>query len=296
MRHVLDTLRLILDHPANEGRGVAALGRYAYWQLRKRLSRRPMDLSYHGFVLPGYFDSHAASAAYYFSGYTDYWEMKFICDYLRPGDSFLDIGANIGLYALLAASRIGSNGHVDAFEPADVPAGRLMEVVSRNQLDAVVSVHRLAAADRTGEMEFGFAVDDCESHVRRPDELGGALTAVPAVRLDDVCEGTQYAMAKLDIEGYEPFALKGASRMLAQGNPPVMQIEMAGYSKLFGVSTAAFIEQLSGRGYDCATYDPDACELKSITRPWETGLQNVLAVYRQARTDVQTRLERRASD
>lgn len=255
-----------------------------------------MEFAYHGLVLPGYFDSHAASAAYYFAGFPDWWEMKFACDYLRPGDSFLDVGANIGLYTLLAASLIVPRGHVDAFEPAAIPIQRLMTAISRNGLKDVVSIHPFAAADRAGEIEFGFASDDCQSHVRRPDEPTDSSNAVRSVRLDDACQGTRYAMAKFDIEGYEPFALRGASRMLSRGNPPVMLIEMAGYSKLFGVSTAAFIQQLSDQGYDCTVYDPETRQLKSAARPWELGVQNVLAVHRTARTDIEKRLERKSYD
>jgi hypothetical protein len=98
-------------------------------------------------------------------------------------------------------------------------------------------------------------------------------------------------MAKLDIEGHEPLALEGASKMMASGNPPVMQIEMAGYSKLFGVSTSEFIKRLSDFGYGCFFYDPRSRKLADASRPWEQQLDNVLAIHRASLPMVEQRLE-----
>ena len=65
-----------------------------------------------------YPDSPSASAMIYCHDSPDFHEMNFIRRYLRAGDTFLDIGANIGVYSLLAASRVGPSGRVVAFEPA----------------------------------------------------------------------------------------------------------------------------------------------------------------------------------
>jgi FkbM family methyltransferase len=290
VKQAFEMLNRIWNHPANAQRPWAGLSRYVGWQFNKRVLRRDLPFDFHGFTLPGYSDSHSMSAAYYFAGFPDWWEMKFLCDYLRPGDSFLDVGANVGLYSLLAASRVGRTGHVDAFEPAEMPARRLQESVNRNGLEPIVSIHRFAVTDHSGEVDFGFADDDCQSHVKRPGEQGAKSVSVSAIRLDEYCHGKTYAMAKFDIEGHEPLALAGASEMLAKGNPCVMQIEVAGYSKLFGVSTAEMIHWLSDRGYDCTCYDPVKRQLMKADRPWELGVDNVLAVQQSARSMAEERL------
>jgi FkbM family methyltransferase len=290
VKQAIEMLNRIWSHPANAQRRSAGLSRYARWQFNKRVLRRDMAFDFHGFILPGYSDSHSMSAAYYFAGFPDWWEMKFLSDYLRPGDSFLDVGANVGLYSLLAASRVGKAGHVDAFEPAEMPARRLQESINRNGLETVVSIHRFAVTDHSGEVDFGFADDDCQSHVKRPGEQGAKSVSVSAIRLDEYCHGKTYAMAKFDIEGHEPFALAGASKMLSNGNPRVMQIEMAGYSKLFGVSTSEFVQRLSDTGYDCFYYEPQARKLIPAPRPWEKSLDNVIAIFRDEKPVVEERL------
>ena len=290
MTSFLNIAGRIWDHPANASGRLTGLARYAKWQFHKRILRRDMAFAYHGFLLPGFRDSHSMSAAYYFSGYPDWWEMRFIHDYLRPGDRFLDVGANVGLYSMFAAALVGPDGHVDAFEPAVVPSRRLQESIDRNHLGSRITIHRYAVTDKAGEVEFGFSSDDCQSHVRRVGDEGDKSISVPAVRLDEYCAANVYSMAKLDIEGHEPLALAGASKMLANGNPRVMQIEMAGYSKLFGVSTAEFVQRLSDVGYDCFYYEPYSRRLIDAPRPWEMQLDNVLAIFRDGRTLVEQRL------
>ena len=286
----LEIVGRIWNHPGNASARLSGIARYAKWQIHKRCMQKDLPFEYHGFMLPGFRDSHSMSAAYYFSGFPDWWEMRFMQDYLRPGDRFLDVGANVGLYSIFAAALVGVEGLVDAFEPASIPANRLQQAIELNHLGGRINLHRLAVTDNTGSVEFGFAADDCQSHIRRNGEEAGNSISVPAVRLDEYCAGQRYAMAKFDIEGHEPLALSGASGMLANGNPRVMQIEMAGYSKLFGVSTAEFVQRLSDIGYDCFCYDPTLRQLSEASRPWEMQLDNVLAIFRDELASVEQRL------
>lgn len=285
----------IWTHPANRNHKWAGLTRLIRWQFHKRIIGNAFTFEYHGFKMRGHMDSHSVSAAFYFAGLPDWWEMRFAQDYLRPGDKFLDVGANVGLYTLLASALIGDDGHVDAFEPAEVPASRLQESLDQNSISHIAQVHRFAVTNHSGQVQFGFSHNDCQAHVRQSNESNEQSAKVPAILLDDFCGDTQYAMGKLDIEGHEPMALEGASKMLSCGNPPVLQIEMAGYSQLYGVTTAALIARLFDIGYDCLYYIPDERILAPAPRPWELGLDNVLAVHSPQRELVERRLNSQIS-
>ncbi len=279
----------IWNHPANRGRRLASLTRAVRWQIYKRVTGRPYSIDFHGLRLYCHPGDHSASAALYFSGLSDYREMRFILDYLRPGDTFIDIGANIGLYTLLAVSVVGPSGHVHAFEPADRPARRLQESLALNGISNV-TIHRVAASDTAGNAMFDASGDDCTAHIRSDDDPNDASQTVKTVRLDDYLPPAAFAMAKLDIEGFEPFAIRGAASMLKQGNPPVLQLEMAGYSERYGVSTPELIDELSALGYDCAYYEAETRTIHPTERPWEVPVQNVLAISRQRRDYVLDRL------
>lgn len=162
--------------------------------------------------------------------------MRFMIDYLRPGDRFIDVGANVGLYTLLAGSIVGSAGHIDAFEPGALAADRLRESVEVNAMTNV-SLHPVAVSDVAGKANFILTDDDCCAHIS-PAALDGVCSRpVPTVRLDTHLLNQFYAMAKMDIEGFEPFAVRGASSLMKQRQLPVILLEVAGYSKRFGMGT-----------------------------------------------------------
>lgn len=73
-------------------------------------------------------------------------ERKFLNAFLRPGDIFVDIGANIGLFSLIAARCVGKNGHVYAFEPTAKIYQRLIENVNLNHFKNI-SYFQLALSD-----------------------------------------------------------------------------------------------------------------------------------------------------
>jgi FkbM family methyltransferase len=284
----LTTLRSIWKHPANRGKQAEAIARYFWWQSTKRLGRPHFDLPFHGLKLRCHADSHSASAALYFSGLPDYREMQFIRRYLRPGDCFIDVGANVGVYTLLAASIVGPAGTVHAFEPMPRTHARLRENVEINGL-AHVSCHGIALSEHVGPAQFAAPVDDSLPSLAY-GQSPAAIIEVQCSTLDSAFPEGTITMMKLDVEGAEPLILRGASQHLAAGNPPVIQIEMDGFSTRFGIETHDFIDEIVARGYDIAIYDPDEHRLIATRRPWEHRVLNVLAIHQPSRDFVEQRL------
>lgn len=278
MSRPIHLLHSIWTHPANRQHRLRSIWRALAWQVHKRLTGTPVDVGIRELRLRCYPDSHSASRAIYFSGLPDYWEMRFMIDYLRPGDRFIDVGANVGLYTLLAGSIVGSAGHIDAFEPGALAADRLRESVEVNAMTNV-SLHPVAVSDVAGKANFILTDDDCCAHIS-PAALDGVCSRpVPTVRLDTHLLNQFYAMAKMDIEGFEPFAVRGASSLMKQRQLPVILLEVAGYSKRFGISTSDFIIELKGLGYECASYNPMTRELRPTQTPWKIPIDNLLAIH-----------------
>lgn len=158
------TLGLIYNHPANRTRRIRALAVYVLWQTNKRLLGKPWDVDYHGLKLRIHPDSHSASAALYFNGLPDYSEMLFMRHYLRGGDNFLDIGANVGVYSIFAASLVGPTGRVHAFEPNPAVTEHLRENIRLNAAFNIVH-HCLALSDQCSEMRLSTDGEDCTAHL-----------------------------------------------------------------------------------------------------------------------------------
>ncbi len=147
---------------------------------------------------------------------------------LRPGAWFIDGGANIGYFTLLAAKWVGPAGRVDAFEPHPANRARLLANLERNAVGSFVRVHAFALGAVAGEATLFTPVGDRFNHGEAtlyPD--GNALsTPTRVVRLDQLfAPGAVPDVIKLDIEGAEHAALQGAASLLASANPPALIIE-----------------------------------------------------------------------
>lgn len=140
----------------------------------------------------------------------DVWER--IMGEIRTGDVIVDVGANIGLYTIAFAKRVGPEGRVIAFEPDSDNFRALEKNVKLNQIEDRVRLIKAAVGDLPGEVFLSKA--QMESHVLV--EMGKGSEKVPMVILDDICK-QKADILKIDIEGYEEKALLGASRLL--GDP-----------------------------------------------------------------------------
>ena len=209
--------------------------------------------------------------------------MRFMKAYLKPGDCYLDIGANIGIYSLYAASLVGQSGVVDAFEAGEKTADRLDQQIELNQLKSI-NVHRVAVCEHNGDTYFESTADDCTAHISFDGKNKADQEKVKSVRLDDYLNpAINYAMGKMDIEGAEILALKGAEKRLTQANPPIWQLELAGYSKRYGYRSDQVLSFLKKFDYHCAVYDSAVNKIVFTDKPWESGYQNVLVIHRSVK-------------
>jgi FkbM family methyltransferase len=134
-------------------------------------------------------------------------EERFLRHCLKPGDTAIDVGANIGSISLAMASAVGRTGQVMAIEPHPKLFVYLQANIRRNRADQIRAVHCALGAEK-GE---AFISD------RRSDDqnrIGGEGIAVPLCPLDDIAPAGQISLLKLDVEGYEYFVLAGGEKTL----------------------------------------------------------------------------------
>ena len=139
---------------------------------------------------------------------------RLFCEHIRPGATVFDVGANAGFFTLLASKLVGDSGRVYAFEPLPRNLDFLERHVQLNEL-ANVHVEALAIAATSGEAHFRIARHASMGGLSE----GGALRVVTA-SLDDLIASGRVArpgFIKMDIEGAESDALRGATELLAGG-------------------------------------------------------------------------------
>lgn len=150
---------------------------------------------------------------------------------LRPGDVFVDVGANWGYFTLLAASLVGRAGCVVALEPHPALFRALRDNAAANAMGQVDAL-ALAAADAEGTLTLHAHADDAGNRgVSSLLEGGGdgERFAVKAARLDDVLDARKLdrvELLKMDIEGAEEMALRGMTEGLARGRYRRLLLEL----------------------------------------------------------------------
>ena len=135
-------------------------------------------------------------------------DVHFLRSYLRPGDVYVDVGANIGILSLAAALAVGDTGRVIAFEPHAGIFRFLRANVALNDFRNV-QLHNCAVGNRVGTVGFSSEKSDDANRVL-PD---GAGLRVRMVTLDSTLPTAgEVSLLKIDAEGYEKFILDGAAR------------------------------------------------------------------------------------
>lgn len=139
---------------------------------------------------------------------------------LRPGDVFVDAGANIGVYTVLAARLVGQRGRVVSVEMMPDTAARLREHVQLNQLGNVTIVER-ALSSKAGQVVVATVQHGKHGQatiVRDSGRIGlGSEVNVSTTTLDDVAADLPHVrLMKIDVEGSEYDALSGACRILSR--------------------------------------------------------------------------------
>jgi FkbM family methyltransferase len=168
---------------------------------------------------------------------------------LRPGQTVVDIGANIGYFTAHLARAVGPAGTVHAFEPAPANLALLRHNLALNQLDQVV-VHPVALGEQPGEATLHLSDFNGGMH-RLYDSVccEGEAVSVPVQCLDDLFAPGSVALIKIDVEGYEQAVLRGARRLLSSAPRPRLVSEYCPAAMLeAGAAPAQFLQELSDWG------------------------------------------------
>jgi hypothetical protein len=141
---ILNTLTFLLNHPLSQGRRLTNLRRFVAWQIGARLVPGPVvcDFANGAWLLARSGLTGATGNVYV--GLHEFEDMAFVLHFLRAGDLFVDVGANIGSYTILAAMGVGAD--CIAFEPGVAAFGWLERNVRLNG----VSENRTAPRRRSG--------------------------------------------------------------------------------------------------------------------------------------------------
>lgn len=190
-----------------------------------------------------------------------------VVENLHRGDVFLDIGANVGFFSLVAARIVGAEGRVVAFEPVPALANLLRKTAEANGLGNL-DIVEAAVAQSNGKASIAAMRDSAYSHLvdgaREIDSSHGAWrsTEVTTICLDEFVPrfiGRAPRLIKMDIEGAELEALAGATKVLSDPHGPDVICEVGvPHLARFGHSPRDVFAWFADYGY--AAFNPTSAQ------------------------------------
>lgn len=265
--------------------------RFALWRLfeSKRLPGPVRIRWYDGIRLVVYLGNDL-SRCLYVGGVYEPNEFMFLSEVLRPGMTFIDVGANDGLYSLFAARRVAPTGRVLAFEPSLREFSRLEKNISLNKLTTLLPL-RMAVSDREGVATlrvagFGHEGQNTLGEFAYNIEMAGT-EQVPMITLDQMIDRYDLQtmdVLKIDAEGAELAVLKGAKSAIAKFRPLIL-LELVEAALVHqSASQQAIINLLESAGYRFAVFG-DAGRPEMVNRVDLDGV-NIIAVHQDSKISV----------
>jgi len=249
----LAVIRDLWAHPLGARRRLGTLGRYLAWQTLGRLrGSRLLDPWVNESVLHVEHGMTGATGNLYV-GLHEFEEMAFLLHFLRPEDLFVDVGANVGSYTVLASAVVGA--HVIAFEPVEASLAALRHNVLLNDTSARVDARQIALSDRGATVYVTTQSGAANRIVRPGDPQRLGRQSVPAHTLDGELAGLDPALLKIDVEGHESEVLSGGAGVLADRSLHAVIVEDWGAVADAARRTSSPAQQLAAHGFERCTYD-----------------------------------------
>jgi len=253
--------KFITNHPLNKDNKVAAITRFIKWQARLRSTDKPIVYQFTErakiFVKKGM----SGVTGNLYCGLHEYEDMAFLLHFLRKGELFADIGANVGSYTILAGAHVGAR--TISIEPIPGTFKLLSDNVSLNKLSDTATLLNIGLGAKKSLLKFTKSLDTV-NHVATENELD--TIDVPIDVMDSVLQDTPPALMKIDVEGFETEVLKGGHNTLKNPALKAIIIELNGSGDRYGYDESAIHKLLLENDFRPYKYHP----FKRTLEPLET--------------------------
>ena len=249
-RRIMGALDVFFRFRAARRRPVPVAARMAKRVFLNQILNRHFVFAFHGgtrlYARP---DFGSPILAYYLGLYEDA-SMNFLVRYLRPDDGFADVGANVGVYTVLAAGVCDARAH--AFEPVSTAYRALQDNVALNALSERVSLHKNGVGSRRATAFI--TTSRKGSNAILPGTADGPVESIEVTPLDDVLAADPPELIKIDVEGYEDEVLLGSVKVLASGKVNVVIFEGIARGDDAGIDRC--FATLAAHGFRLCVFDP----------------------------------------
>jgi FkbM family methyltransferase len=278
-------LRSLLMHPMTREHRAEALLRTARWMVQKRLASGPTRVGWVNESTLLVDSREPGSGACPCFGLYEYEFMGFALHFLRPQDLFLDVGAHVGVYTILASVAVGCRSI--ACEPAPDALRLLQENLALNRIGTHVELWPNAIGAASGTASITTLLGSRNHLVGVAAARQEACVPVQMATVDEVVGGRPVQLIKVDVEGGEAQVIAGAAKTLGHEALLALIVELNGSG---GSSEREVRRTIVDAGFDACLYDPRRRTLEPLGEAL-SPLGNTIFVRRAAVDEVAARLK-----
>ncbi len=285
MRSLYTILRFILSHPLASKNKVEAIKRFFRYQFSKLFNPFPIIYPFTDKTVLIVEKGMSGATGNIYCGLHEFEDMSFLLHFLRQEDVFVDVGANVGSYTVLASGHVGAKSL--AFEPVRTTYERLMNNITINHIDDKVEAYNMGIGARKDVLRFTANLDSV-NHVAIEGE-DEAIFEVQVNSLDDMLGAQCPSLIKIDVEGFETEVIAGASALLARHDLKAIIIELNGSGKRYGYKDDDIHQEFLKSKYKPYAYNPYTRILTELP-----GFGNTNTIYIRDLAFVNSRIEKAA--
>jgi FkbM family methyltransferase len=255
LRRIKSSLGFILNHPLTQQNRVQAIKRYLFFHLIYPLLDGPVLYPFVENVRFSVRPGMAGIAGNVYTGLEDFEEMSFLLHFLQEGDLFVDVGANVGAYTLLASGVC--RAQTIAIEPIPSTYENLLLNLRINDLMERVCAFNIGVSSCKGRLTFSNKLDVLNCVVLDKGAIPEKdLIVVDVTSLDSLLTGRYPMLLKVDVEGWEYEVIEGANQTLTKKTLNAIIVEMHGHENRYGTTYEQVHNLLKGSGFLPCSYDP----------------------------------------
>ena len=253
LKVLLHLLKFIVNHPLNKEHKFKAIIRFLKWQIGSRIVPGAIVFNWINGTKFLVRTGETGLTQNIYTGLHEFADMDFLLHFLRANDFFVDVGANVGSYTLLACGVIGARGI--AFEPVPPTYHRLVENIRLNHLEKKVKCVNKGVGAQQDIMTFT-ADSDTTNHVVLDDEDSKKTVDVEVTTLDNELRDEFPTLLKIDVEGYETPVLEGARVTLEKKTLYAVIMELNGSGQRYGFDESKILKFMFNFGFKPYSYNP----------------------------------------
>ncbi|WP_375562162.1 FkbM family methyltransferase [Bernardetia sp. OM2101] len=251
------TLKHITSHPLTQNQKISAIFRYFKWQFQSRLNKGVHIVPFVENTKLAAQNGMTGATGNIYTGLHEFNDMGFLLHFLRnteeeSDDYFMDIGANIGSYTVLAAGVIGTQ--TTSIEPIPTTYQKLQKNIQVNDLASKATALNIGLGSKKGVLQFTKSLDTV-NHVATKETPKDQRIDVQIEKVSDVAKKTPI-LVKIDVEGFKTEVINGGETIFSSPLQKAIIIELNGSGERYGYDEAKIHQKLENWGYKPYSYNP----------------------------------------